>query len=222
MLLRPMVPTMGEMLHNEAFELALLAQVIRDNALADRVAHLLPTDFRNPINGAVFETIRDLRQAGRPINVATLGGLIGSDPLGGASMIDTLRAVQFGEDMPAASDIASALLDLSLRRSMIAQGEWLAQQVSNLRSAPGEMLAAHMSEIDALIARSSMERKTMFTFEDAMSSALERFQAPGDSDRIPTGITDLDDATGGFGRGELHILAGRPSMGKSALGRGIG
>jgi replicative DNA helicase len=212
-----MVRIMGEMPHNEAFEKALLAQIIRNNALADSVAHLLPSDFHNPVNGAVFETMRDLRQASRPINIATLGGLVGSDPLGGASVIDSLRAVQFGEDTPAASDIANALLDLSLRRAMMAQGEWLAQQAGTLRTAPAEMLSAHRTEIDALTARSSAERKTMFTFADAMSEALERFQAPGDSDRIPTGITDLDKATAGFGRGELNILAGRPSMGKTAL-----
>lgn len=217
-----MVLAMGEMPHNEAFERALLAQIIRDNALADNVGPLLPSDFHNPVSGAVFETIRDLRQAGRPINIATLGGLIGSDPLGGASVIDALRAVQFGEEMPAAADIANALLDLSVRRASVAQGEWLAQQVTSLRTAPSEMLAAHMKEIDALLARSTAERQTMFSFADAMSATLERFQTPGDADRIPTGLTDFDKVTGGLGRSDLHILAGRPSMGKTAVAVNFG
>ncbi len=209
---------MTEMPHNDAFENALLAMIIRNNALADSVAHLQPSDFHDPVRGAVFETMRDLRQDGRPINIATLAALTGSDPLGGASIIDTLRTVQFGEDLPPASDIASTLFDLSLRRSSVAQGEWLAQQVANLRTPTAEILAAHMGEVEALIGRLRAERQTTFTFADAMSAALERLQAPGDADRIPTGISDLDDINGGFGRGDLIILAGRPSMGKSALG----
>jgi replicative DNA helicase len=54
-----------------------------------------------------------------------------------------------------------------------------------------------------------------------MDEMIEALQSPDSGDRISTGLTDLDKVTGGFGIAELHILAGRSSMGKSAVAGNI-
>src|SRR5688572_8848517 len=113
-----------------AIEKALLAHILADNAVLDSVSGLEPPDFDDPVHRELFETMRDLRREGRAINIVTLGGLMGSDPLGGANPLEALRSVQFGANTPSPQDLVDAIADASLRRAMIAQGEWLAGQVA--------------------------------------------------------------------------------------------
>jgi replicative DNA helicase len=197
-------------------ERALLAHILADNAVLDALPGLEGHDFAHPMHRELFETMCDLRREGRAINVVTLGALTGSDPLGGASPLETLRTVQFGENLPAPEHLADAVLDASIRRAIAAQGEWLAGQVANLRVKPADMLSMQLREFDSLIARVRGRRKTRFSFAEGMDEALEEWQSPETGDLISTGLKDLDRAIGGLRRGNLIILAGRTSMGKSA------
>jgi replicative DNA helicase len=80
-------------LQDDGFERALLALILTDNAVLNRVARLRPDDFADPARGVIFETMSGLREENRPINPVTLGALFGSDPLSGGNLLDDLRAV---------------------------------------------------------------------------------------------------------------------------------
>ena len=203
--------------HDLDLERALLAAIIKDNAVLDQLGSFSGDQFFDAMHGAVFDTMLDLRRGGRAINAVTLRELTGSDPLGGTSLLDSLKAVTFADDAASPHDVAFELAILATRRAMIGRGDWLAEQAKGSHAKPADILAIHLGEIDTLIAKARPQGKTMWDWPDAMSAAQDVFQADKSADHIPTGLTDLDKATGGWARTELAILAGRPSMGKSAL-----
>lgn len=207
-------------LHNEAFETALLAALLADNAQIDAVSRVRKEDFFSPVHGELFEAMRELRSEGRAVSPVTLSCLVAPDPLGGPNILDHLKHAQATDSSP--HDLADAIIEFSGRRTIKDQGEWLAQQSLALRVKPADILAAHMKEIDALLARSASRRETLFSFADAMNAAMDALQNPSNARRISTGLTDLDALAGGLFREDLTILAGRPSMGKSCVASALG
>jgi replicative DNA helicase len=183
----------------------------------DQLGSFSGDQFFDAMHGAVFNTMLDLRRGGRAINAATLRELTGSDPLGGTSILDSLEVVTFADSAASPHDVASELAILATRRAMIGQGDWLAEQAKGSHAMPADILATHLGEIDTLIAKARPQGQTMWDWPDAMSAAQEAFQADKSADRITTGLADLDKATGGWARTEFAVLAGRTSMGKSAL-----
>jgi replicative DNA helicase len=204
----------------DGLEKALLAHALADNAVLDAMEAVRSDDFANPVYGELWTLMLDLRREGRAINVATLPGLTGADPLGDATPLEVLRAVTFGENVPGPSELADAILDASLRRTIAAQGEWLAGQSQSLRTKPADILSVHTRELDALLARANGRRRSCLSFDEAIDEMLDDLQAP-QGNRLSTGIKDLDRTLGGFGTSEFHILAGRSSMGKSAVASNI-
>jgi replicative DNA helicase len=213
---------MSEAPHNIEFERALLAAIFTDNAAIDQLGGLEADAFFDAVHREVFSAMRGLRGGGRAINVATLSGLLGTDPLGGVSILDSLKGVEFGNSTPKPHELAEELNDLAIRRAVLAQGEWLAQQAVSRHAKRGDILATHLREIDALIAKARPQGRTMWGMADAMSSAQQLFQRGESGDRIATGVRGLNKVTGGFALEEVAILAGRPSMGKTALAVSFG
>jgi replicative DNA helicase len=208
--------------HNLDFERALLAAVIKDNAVLDQIGVLDAAAFYDAQHQQVFELMQGLRAEGRAVNVVTLGGLIGADPLGGVGIIEALKAVAFGDVTPKPYDLGEEIRDLALRRAMLAQGKWLMEQAPSRHVKRADILSTHLGEIDALIAKGRARAQTTLDIADAMAAAQDFFQASDGRDSITTGLASVDKMTGGFGREDLIILAGRPSMGKSALAVNFG
>lgn len=93
---------------------------------------------------------------------------------------------------------------------------------------PSELIrSATRSLDDVATGLSSFGRgKTRFSLSEAADAALEEVQAAiehgGGLTGITWGLTDVNNATGGIHRGEMVVLGARPSMGKTAVGLGIG
>jgi hypothetical protein len=189
---------MADAPHNLDFERALLAAIIVDNAAIDQVGSFDADGFFDAVHREMFNAMLDLRRSGRAINVVTLGSLMGTDPLGGDSILDSLKAVEFANVGPKPHELAEELTDLAMRRAMLAQGEWLLQQAASRHAKRFDILAIHLREIDALIAKGRPQGRTMWDMADAMSAAQELFQRGESRDRITTGLASLNKVTGGF------------------------
>jgi replicative DNA helicase len=204
--------------HAPDYERALLALALHNSAALDAVEGLIASDFDDQSLGAVFEKMRALRSEGRSINLATLTGASARDPLGGESIADALRAVSFKGNAPSAADLAAAIAEGSQRRTLAMLGESLKSHALNGAHSPAAILASHMGEFDTLLARSG-RRKTAFTYGEAIDDVLEWVQSQDEGDAIPVNLTALARHIPEMQRGNLLILAGRPSMGKSCLAR---
>lgn len=208
---------MTDALINPAIEHAVLAAVLRDNAVLDAIARLQSQHFGDAEVRAHYETALDLRREGRPINLVTLGALAASDPLGGASIAERLAAVSFDGVPPTPLDMAHALIDLAHRREIKALGDHLAEAAGSMATKPASLAAMAMRECDRLLAADQPAGRTYWSNDEGIEETLRSLDDQDAAAILPTGLTDLDRMIGGLRRRTLTYFAGRPGSGKSTV-----
>lgn len=201
-------------------EAALLAALLHDNGQYDRVSQRLrPEHFFEALHARIYEALSAEIEAGRRVDGRSLAAaLAASDP----QAAEYIRDLPFSMVNPDAWNYARLVLRLHQRRQLI---EIAAEMSLDAREADvdGEPLAIAEHAADRLFvlqdeqaatgggARPMAETitDTLQWLDDVHEGRIE----PG----LPTGLTDLDRILGGLGPSRLSVLAGRPSMGKSAL-----
>ena len=204
-------------------ELTLLALAMTDNAVMDRLGPLEADDFADPMHGVAFAAMQELRSEGRAISLVTMQAKAGSMVFAdGTGLLDALKAHSFQDTPPDAHELAERIRDRSLRRQIIRQGRDTVDAVWNDADTPGVIVAARMTEFDGLLSKCRPQGKTLWSAKEAMDDLADYVTNPPANERVLCGLTDLDNMLGGFVRGEYDILAGRPSMGKTAVAVSIG
>lgn len=215
--MRDNVPAGSDLTDGE-LERALLALVFVDNGNLDRLGKLTPDDLTDPILGAILAAALDVYEEGRPVNIVTLktrleGMRVDEQTTG----IDVLRRLTMGGQLPSVDDVAQRLRSLAVRRRL---GDYLGQLTAAAKdeSQPMAALAADaVGQLNDYLSDANADARTTFELLPAAEEFIEWLQSDGDAVEISTGLDDLDEATGGWHRGQFAILAGRPSMGKSAV-----
>ena len=208
----------GQPLSDVGLEQALVALIFADNSNLARLGKLEPEDLTDHVMSAAFAGALDMHAEQRPINLVTpkarLQGIRLEDDRTG---LDVLRGLAIGEALPSIQDIAARLRQLATKRRLADFLRSLANSVSD-ESQPVPALAADgIRQLNDYLVDALSERKTSFELHDAAHEFIDWLQTGGDPVEIPTGLSDLDEATGGWHRGQVVYLAGRPSMGKSAI-----
>ena len=148
--------------HDLQLERAMLALVLTDNAVLDRLTRLEPEHFFDAVNREVFTVARNLRRDGQPVNLVTLGGLMGGDPLGGAaSILDSIKIYSMAGELPDAISVEDSLVNLYARRCMLATGEALAGSVLNYAAKPADVIETTVRELEDIRAMSRPARRTL-------------------------------------------------------------
>ena len=208
-------------------EQALLGAILVDNQALERVAALLkPEHFYDPLHARIFETMSLAVERGSfVLTPLTLHAAMKADPglieVGGTAYLAGLA--QAAPAMPNVRDYARILHDLAVRRSLIRIGEDI---VNTAYEAPTEKgPQAQIAEAEkALYAVSETSKygEGPLDFHEALRRAVEsaeKAQARGGRiSGVTSGFTDIDQLLGGLQPSDLLILAGRPGMGKTALG----
>jgi replicative DNA helicase len=114
---------------------------------------------------------------------------------------------------------ARLVIDKSLLRKLILTAQQIARDASSGREEVRDVLDRAENRIFALCDRKV--RKDIHRLRDLTTPTIEElerlYKLKTHITGLPTGLTDLDEMTGGFQPGELIVVAGRPSMGKTAL-----
>lgn len=210
-------PASGDLADIE-LERALLALVFADNDNLGRLGKLTPEDFADPILGSILAAAQDVYEEGRPVNLVTLKprleGMRLDETMTG---LDVVRGLSLGGQLPSASDIAQRLCSLAIRRRL---GDYLSELARAARdeSQPMPALAADaVGQLNDYLSDANTDARTTFEFAPASEEFISWLETGSDPVEISTGLAALDEATNGWHRGEFAILAGRPSMGKSAI-----
>lgn len=202
--------------HDLDLERTLLAAIIADNVVADKLYGLEPEMLFDPIHAAIMAAIMDLRQEKRPINLVTLKPRFGAIPFAtGGTVLEYMQTFSFAGNLPSISDVIDAIKELHLRREVQALCERGAGSVWDQGLGPTTILTDIVAQANDMLALSRPVGITRNRMPDAVDGQMDRMLNPDVASRIPSGFKDLDDATGGWRRGEYVLLAGRPSMGKS-------
>jgi replicative DNA helicase len=210
-------------LADTALERALLGLLLADNTNFERLGQLEPDDLADPLHASVLATALDLRADHRPVNLTTLRSRFAAVPFrDGGSVLDYLRSWECGGAPPDIADVAASLLDLSRRRAIQRLGEQIATSVHDHAASPATLLTDAARAIDEQLARCRPAGKTLRDMPEAIDDVLAAAEHGDRVARIPIGLADLDRDLGGWRMGDLILLGGRPSMGKSALAVAFG
>jgi replicative DNA helicase len=215
--------------HNLEAEQALLGSVLLDNQVMSRIGdHLRPIHFYDPLHALLFEAMTLMIGAGQLADGVTVNARFASDAalreLGGATYIGTL--VLQACDPAAAPDYARLIFDLALRRELIRIGSEMMYTAEEAGQLDGATHLIEQAENKLFhLAESGQVSGGFKSFADSLAVSLETaaaaFKRDGRLIGVPTGFDELDQRLGGLHKSDLLILAGRPSMGKTALATNV-
>ncbi|MDD3371150.1 MAG: replicative DNA helicase [Alphaproteobacteria bacterium] len=216
--------------HNIEAEQALLGALLVNNVVYEKVGEILqPEHFYDPVHGRIYEAISTLVNRGQIADPKTMRGLFENDPalaaVGGANYLVDLAAnvvTIFNIE-----DYAHLIHDLHLRRELISLGtdvvnEAFQQELDKPATTQIETAEAKLFEL----ARTGETDRGFVKLEKALTVSIKMAEEAHKRDNHITGVTtgfaDVDRRMGGLQRSDLIILAGRPSMGKTALATNMG
>ncbi len=216
--------------HNIEAEQALLGAILVNNESIDRVSTFLePEHFFDPLHAQIYDTASKLVFAGKQATPITLRTFFeNAEPID-----DTLTVPQYLGRLAAsattiinAHDYGRTIYDLAIRRQLIILGEDIVNEAfdSPIEQPPQAQIEMAESRLYDM-AESGKYGQGFVTFTSALHQAVEMANNAvmrGDKlSGLPTGLTDLDNMMGGLQPSDLIVLAGRPSMGKTALATNI-
>jgi replicative DNA helicase len=212
--------------HNIEAEQGLLGAILINNEAMDRVsAFLEPAHFFDPLHGQIFETAAKMIQAGKQATPITLKTFFDA-----AAPIDAnLTVPQYLGRLAAnatsiinVEDYGRTVYDLAVRRSLIVLGEDIVNSAYDapIDFPPESQIQEAESRLYGL-AESGKYGQGFMSFGAALTHAIDManaaYERDGHLSGLSTGLNDLDNKMGGLQPSDLIILAGRPSMGKTAL-----
>ncbi len=216
--------------HNLEAEQALLGAILVNNEAMDRVSSFLdPHHFYDPLHQQIYETAGKLIHVGKQATPITLRTFFETaEPIS-----PTLTVPQYLGTLAAqattiinAEDYGRTVFDLATRRALIIIGEDMVNGAydSTVDATP----QLQIEEAETRLYDLAEQRKYgqgFLGFGTALTNAIEMasaaYQRSGHLSGLSTGLTDLDNKLGGLQSSDLIILAGRPSMGKTALATNI-
>ena len=209
-------------------EQGLLGAILVDNRALERVDFLKPEHFYAPAHQRIFKAIQTLTQRGQTATPVTLKAYFEKDQdlesVGGAvyladlagSVISVINVVDYG----------TTIYDLHLRRELITFGNDVVNEafVHDIERNAQDCITDAESKLYSL-AESGEVKQGFVTLRDSIlvsiDNAEKAFNTKGQVTGVTTGLRDLNDKLGGLHGSDLLILAGRPSMGKTALATNI-
>lgn len=219
---------MRELPHNLEAEQSLLGALMLNNESFEDISDIIsPDHFFVPINGKIFAAISKLISQDLVADPITLRSYFEKNDdvkkiEGGNYLIQLVDSVI---SISGVEDYAKLIYDLYNRRQLILIGEDIVQDAStfDLNSDSASQIEKAESRLYDLAANNT--RGACLSFSDIAKTAVQTIEQAFKSDNkligITSGFIDLNRKLGGLNRSDLIILAGRPSMGKTALATNI-
>lgn len=185
------------------------------------------TDFATEAHRRIWRRIELMAAQGMPIDVVTLADSLKAageeDRTGGLAYLGELAA-----NTPGASNIrryAEIVTDRRRLRDLLAASSQIADLARQVGTEPASVRIDRAQEIVLALNQVAQPQAEPAEIGSILSSVIEsiehRFEHQGEISGLRTGFADLDRLTCGLQRGDLIIIAGRPSMGKTTLALNI-
>ncbi len=215
--------------HSIEAEQAILGGVLIADDAWDRIAGILTSAhfYRND-HRAVFDAVSGLCDEGRPCDAVTVAERLDRDgqleSSGGLAYLAELAA-----NTPSAANIV-AYAEIVHERAVLRELIRISTEIAESAFRPQgrgalELLDEAERRIFEIAERGGAGRRESVAIKDVLAGVMERIDELSRQDNpitgVPTGFSDLDQLTAGLQRGDLVIVAGRPSMGKTAFAMNI-
>lgn len=218
--------------HSIEAEQSVLGGLLLDNAAWDRIADFLSeADFYRFDHRLIFQSIARLISATKPADVITVFEMLQvagkAEEVGGLAYLNSLA-----QNTPSAANIRR-YAEIVRERSVLRKLVTVADDIASAAFAPKgrevrELLDEAESKVFAIAEEGSRGQKGFQEIQPLLTQVVERIDelyhrdSTTDVTGVPTGFIDLDRMTSGMQPGDLIIVAGRPSMGKTAFSLNIG
>ena len=217
--------------HSIEAEQAVLGGLLLDNLVWVRVADLITEDeFYQTRHRFIFRHICLLIDANKAADAVTVSESLSSteelEAVGGLAYIALLV-----ENTPTSENTkryAEIVREKAVLRNLAAVANQIVDSsYSPMGKSAGQIVDEAESKIFAISEQGAKTQQGFTKLEPVITDVVEKVESlynqenPSDVTGVPTGFTDLDKMTSGFQEGDLVIIAGRPSMGKTALALNI-
>ncbi len=206
-------------------ERALLGGLMLDNSAWERVAdRVVADDFYRPDHRLIFWAIEDLAEKREPCDPVTLSERLDArgelDDAGGLAYLASLA-----KDTPSAAnvvDYAAIIRERALLRELIQAGNDIAGSAYRPEGrGVAELVDAAERQVFGIAERGRRRGSGFVRVREILNDTVNRLdelhQSDGSITGLETGFSKLDEYTSGLQPGDLIIVAGRPSMGKTTL-----
>jgi replicative DNA helicase len=211
--------------HSIEAEQSLLGGLMIDQRAWDQVADAVSEDdFYRHDHRLVFQTIGRLVERDQPVDAVTVTEQLEREgELAAAGGVDYLA--QLVQETPSAANIrayAQIVRQNAMLRELIEVGGDIAASAHDSEGRPvSELVDIAEQKVFHIAERGQRTGQGFRPLKDVVSGTIDRLdilsQTKGNITGIPTGFAEMDERTAGLQRGDLIIVAGRPSMGKTSL-----
>lgn len=207
--------------NNDAERSVLGSALLNKDALFDVIEIVSPEDFYNKANQEIFDTMRDMYNAGKACDIVTVTeemkkrGTLSA--CGGSAYISALTS-----EIPStanAAEYAKIIAEEAALRRLIQASEEIREGCFDRKDTSDNIMDEAEKKIFAIA--ESGQKRDYTSIKDVMFADVDiiskRSMENGSLTGVPTGFRDLDNKLGGLQKSDLIIVAARPGMGKTAF-----
>ena len=216
-----------ELPNNIEAEQSVIGSILVSNEIFDEINTIVSNiNFYDPMHQKIFSAIESLIYRGMLANPITLKNYFEEekDDLNVPEYL--VKITKFSTSSRQALEYSKIIYDMFVRRELIKISE---QTIDNAKlndlNVSGQNIIENSERLLFDLAEKGSFNSSMVKFDEAMRQTIEMASAAYKNDEgivgVPTGLRDLDDRLGGLHQSDLIIIAGRPSMGKTALATNI-
>jgi replicative DNA helicase len=221
----PLMDSLRTPPHSVEAEQAVLGGLLLDTQAWDQVGDSVATDdFYRPDHRLIFDAIAELVAESKPVDILTVSERLDRrsrlQDIGGLAFLSTLV-----RDTPTAANVrayAQIVRERSLMRSLISAGNEIVSSVyGDEGQSARDLVNLAEQRVFAIAERGSGRTEGAQPVRSMLPALIDKIDDwhsnPDKLRGVPTGFADFDKLTGGLRGGDLIIVAGRPSMGKTTL-----
>jgi len=216
-----------ELPNNIEAEQAVIGSILVQNEIFDEINTIISNiNFYDPMHQSIFSAIESLIYKGMLANPITLKNFFENekDDLNIPEYL--VKVTKFSTPPRQAIEYSRIIYDMFVRRELIKISENTIDTAKlNTLDTSGQDIIENSERLLFDLAEKGSFNSSLVKFDEAMRQTIEMAKTAYQNEEgivgVPTGLTDLDDRLGGLHESDLIIIAGRPSMGKTALATNI-
>ena len=216
-----------ELPNNIEAEQSVIGSILLNNEIFDEINLLIASkNFYDPMHQKIFMAIEKLIYSGMLANPITLKNYFENekDELNVPNYL--VKITKFSTSSRQAIEYSKLIYDLYVKRELIKISENIIHTAKlNDLDNDGKSIIENFEKSLFDLAEKGSFSSSLVKFDEAMKMTIEMASSAYKNEEgivgVPTGLTDLDYRLGGLHKSDLLIIAGRPSMGKTALATNI-
>ena len=217
----------NELPNNIEAEQSVIGSILVSNEMFDEINMIITSkNFYDPMHQKIFSAIEKLIYSGMLANPITLKNYFEKEK-DEINVPDYLiKITKFSTAKRQTTEYSKLIYDLFVKRELIKISENIIDTAKlNDLDHDGQSIIENFERSLFDLAEKGSFSSQLVKFDEAMRMTIEMASNAYKNDEgivgVPTGLTDLDDRLGGLHKSDLLIIAGRPSMGKTALATNI-